>query len=580
MAVRDFALCYYCLFAYFIIAALARAPEILDAWIAKFSLVLPWLLVWLPFALIVVSFVHHAPSVPFSGGVSVLNHEPGNAGIAAIIALGYMWLFPNTRSARSRAVLSAIALVTIALAATQNRASLIGETAGVAAGLVFLSGRERSRLIVRGVAAVVLGLGLAIGLSVQIPSGAYGRAFSVSQLVDNVASIGSGGGAGGLGGTVAGRDQLWSLVFHQQLVEDRLFDGLGFGVNLPYLVGDTQVTDGPNPLRSPHNSHDDVLARMGLIGLSLWVILWLGWYWQLVTGCRRLARRKLHARRKVAVLCIMVVSTILVTSYFSPQLEGAQIAALQWTAFGVGIAVTSSRGWFGRSASTCPAVPQHLIQPILAGPKPREREVIELSRWHDQYNDELAIALGVSRRRAHVQPVRARSRLEKAHHRRGTLRAVSFSGLLPLTPVLPELRERVLSCFPSTDEDAAAYRQRVTRRAESIWFTFTSAIRQLSWASLRANPGMAIAVVAVALWAVAAVSATLLTFAGSHAAHTHAAQPAGRNSAHPYAPRTSAGTSPRSPADTPAKPSNSPKPSESPSPSSATSPSSSASATP
>lgn len=95
MAVRDFALCYYCLFAYFIVAALARAPGILDAWIAQFNRVLPWLVVWLPFALLVAPFVHHAPSVPFSGGVSVLTHEAGNAGIAALIALGYMWLFPQ-----------------------------------------------------------------------------------------------------------------------------------------------------------------------------------------------------------------------------------------------------------------------------------------------------------------------------------------------------------------------------------------------------------------------------------------------------------------------------------------------------
>ena len=165
-----------------------------------------------------------------------------------------------------------------------------------------------------------------------------------------------------------------------------------------------------------------------------------------------------------------------------------------------------------------------------------------------------------------------------AYHKWGALRAASFSRLVPLTPVSPELRERVLSCCPSTAEDAAAYRQQATRRAESIWFT--SAIRHLSWASIRANPGVAIAAVAVALWAVAAVSVTLLTFAGSHAAHAHAIRPAGRSSAHAYAPRTSAGTSPRSPAATPAKPSNSPKPSESPSPSSTTSPSSSASATP
>jgi RNA polymerase sigma factor (sigma-70 family) len=269
-----------------------------------------------------------------------------------------------------------------------------------------------------------------------------------------------------------------------------------------------------------------------------------------------------------------------------------------------------------------------LIQSILAALKPREREVIELSFRHDLYDDELAIALGVSRSQAHAQAVHAHSRLEEAlcalhialtrrkacpalgellanwdgqltdetrdlvvwhieecqacaNHRWGALRAASFSRLVPLIPVSPELREQVLSCCPSTAEDAAAYRQQAARRAESRWFAaFTSAIRHLSWASVRANPGMAIAAVAVAAWAVAAVSVTLLTFAGSHAAHAQAARPAGRSSAHAYAPRTSAGTSPRSPAAAPAKPSNSPKPSESPSPSSTTSPSSSASATP
>ena len=43
----------------------------------------------------------------------------------------------------------------------------------------------------------------------------------------------------------------------------------------------------------------------------------------------------------------MVNTAILVTSYFDPALEGAQVAALLWTVFGVGVAVTSFRGWFG-----------------------------------------------------------------------------------------------------------------------------------------------------------------------------------------------------------------------------------------
>jgi hypothetical protein len=42
-----------------------------------------------------------------------------------------------------------------------------------------------------------------------------------------------------------------------------------------------------------------------------------------------------------------VTTAILTSSFFDPQLEGAQVAALLWTVFGIGVAVTSFRGWFG-----------------------------------------------------------------------------------------------------------------------------------------------------------------------------------------------------------------------------------------
>ena len=51
-AVRDFALCYYCLFAFFTVAALARAPDLLDRWLAQLARFVPWLLLWLPFGLV------------------------------------------------------------------------------------------------------------------------------------------------------------------------------------------------------------------------------------------------------------------------------------------------------------------------------------------------------------------------------------------------------------------------------------------------------------------------------------------------------------------------------------------------
>ena len=207
-----------------------------------------------------------------------------------------------------------------------------------------------------------------------------------------------------------------------------------------------------------------------------------------------------------------------------------------------------------------------LIHSVLAGLRPREREVIELSFRHDLNDNDLAIVLGMSQSRAHDLASRARGRLEEAlgalhialtgreacpvlgelladwdgqlteqtrdlvvwhirecrtcaHHGWGAMRPAAFSRLLPLAPLPQELREQVLSLCTSTAEDAVAYRRRVVRRAERIWFARLSrAIRQVSWSSIRANPGMAVAAVAVAVWVVAAVTVTLLTFAGSRAA--------------------------------------------------------------
>ena len=207
-----------------------------------------------------------------------------------------------------------------------------------------------------------------------------------------------------------------------------------------------------------------------------------------------------------------------------------------------------------------------LIHSILAGLRPSEREVIELSVRHDLSDNDLAIALGVSQSRAHDLASRARSRLEEAlgalhialtgreaclvlgellaewdgqlteetrdlvvwhigecktcaHHGWGAMRPAAFSRLLPLAPLPQELREQVLSLCTSTAEDAVAYRRRVLRRAKRIWFArFSRAIRQASWSSIRANPGVAIVVVAVTVWVVAAVCGTMLTLADSRAA--------------------------------------------------------------
>ena len=103
-------------------------------------------------------------------------------------------------------------------------------------------------------------------------AGVQGRDYSASQLVANVVSLGGAESPGNLGGTVKGREELWTRILHKQIRDNHLVDGSGFGQNLAQEVG--VYDEGKDSLRSPHNSHLHILARMGLIGLGLWVALW------------------------------------------------------------------------------------------------------------------------------------------------------------------------------------------------------------------------------------------------------------------------------------------------------------------
>ncbi|MDN5749164.1 MAG: hypothetical protein L0H64_11700, partial [Pseudonocardia sp.] len=93
-AVRDSALWYYALFAFLAVAALTRSPELLGSLLAGLHRLTPWLLAWLPIAVILVPASGSAPTVPFST-VSILSHKPGNAAVAAVLVLGSLWLFPQ-----------------------------------------------------------------------------------------------------------------------------------------------------------------------------------------------------------------------------------------------------------------------------------------------------------------------------------------------------------------------------------------------------------------------------------------------------------------------------------------------------
>ena len=234
---------------------------------------------------------------------------------------------------------------------------------------------------------------------------------------------------------------------------------------------------------------------------------------------------------------------------------------------------------------------RRLIRETLAELKPHEHEVIELSIRHNLSEEELAAVLEVSWSRAHGLAAQAREHLEKtldglliartgrescpelaalladwdgrltgqigrviarhlehcqtcASRRHGALRPEVLSRLLPLAELPPGLREPILG--QADDSTAATSRGRPTAPPRPAGLRRT--LELLSWSRIRANPGGATAVAAVTVWIVAAMSATMVTLTGVHAAralaapgHTAPASPtiSAASSTAPASPRSS-----------------------------------------
>ena len=223
---------------------------------------------------------------------------------------------------------------------------------------------------------------------------------------------------------------------------------------------------------------------------------------------------------------------------------------------------------------------RRLIWATLAGLKPRQREVVELSLRHDLNDAELAVVLGTSWSRAHALSSRARSELENglrvllvartgredcpaldqlltgwdgqlttqtrhlvgqhieqcqacASHRPGALRPEALFDLLPAAAPPVALREQVLRRCAEVTQDA------VTRPLELVqhkWFPRVAGPTRRDRGGR--NHRAATVAVAAVLSVTAAISGALIVFGAFRPAPTLADQANGRTSTAASPPAT------------------------------------------
>ena len=153
------------------------------------------------------------------------------------------------------------------------------------------------------------------------------REVSFQQLVQHVESAAGSGGAQDLENTKEWRLAWWATIVGYTIGGDYRWAGKGYGVNLATDDGFQASED--DSLRSPHNATMTVLARSGVIGLGLWLLLLGTWFVHIVRAIVD-ARRDNERHAEPSGDSVRDIRDVF--------LEGPPGGIWLWSVIGVGIA--------------------------------------------------------------------------------------------------------------------------------------------------------------------------------------------------------------------------------------------------
>jgi hypothetical protein len=332
-ALRDAVIWGYSAFAFLVFGSILARPGTLAGllgWYKKFALVfvlcIPFL--WFIARVYPRSVIPHWPWAnvamiqPKAGDVMV--HASGVlafwvAGFGGVIGPG--WVLLLTFSA--------------VLVGTFDRSGLLSFLAVFA---VCFFQRARARSLWQMVAIGTCGLLLFAASGIRVPMPARDRDVSFDQLVANLTSTVSASNSVDLDGTKQWRLDWWHDILKYTLGGKYFWDGKGFGINLADDDG-YQVEEDAS-LRDPHNGHLNMLARAGVIGLILWVLVQLSWVCSLLLGYSRSQRQ---GERRWASLFLFLLAywlAFMINAAFDVFLEGPMGGIWFWTVYGVGLAAS------------------------------------------------------------------------------------------------------------------------------------------------------------------------------------------------------------------------------------------------
>jgi O-antigen ligase/polysaccharide polymerase Wzy-like membrane protein len=361
-AVRDAVTWGYALFA--LIVSVSITARHFDRILAIYRAWIPLYCLWVP-ALLIFSRLPLAESA--GDDYAILGAKPGDMGVflAGIAAFALLGLYSSPPKPRvPEAVMWILWLPAAAMVAIYNRGGLLAIlTAG--AVIFFL------RLPQRWLAPIFFTLLIAVSVVWVDPKMdiGQGRTLSVAQLVENFTSIVSEGDSSALEGTKEFRLRWWGDIINYTINGPYFWTGKGFGVNLADDDGFQVYAD--HSLRAPHNGHIEILARTGVPGLILWILMNAAIGIGLLRAAAR--ARSLGRTRWVAIDGWLFVcwAGALVNASFDPYLQGPHGGIWFWSLVGLAIVAIEASRKPDEEPLPAPAPETRSRPPHVAGRLPR-----------------------------------------------------------------------------------------------------------------------------------------------------------------------------------------------------------------
>ena len=275
-ALRDAALFGYSAFALMVMAHLITRPERLEHLLHHYDRLSLWIALISPVLWLVgMLFSERLPKLPWAN-LAIIDVKSGDVLVHLAGVFAFWIAYPNQYySQQVRFWASFFIFVSIVGMGSESRGGLL---AFISVGGLCFASKPQSRMLWQLVALGLCVLMLFAVSGMKIPIRDRGRDVSFDQIGQNLLSIANGNSHQELEGTKSWRIDWWHDILNYTFNGKYFWTGKGFGVNLADDDG-YQVVDEAEAalLRSPHNAHMTFLARAGVPGLLLWVLLLATW---------------------------------------------------------------------------------------------------------------------------------------------------------------------------------------------------------------------------------------------------------------------------------------------------------------